>query len=283
MFWIRTKMTKSLAIVSLMVFTITPCHSFAQDPVNFSYDDEGYVLNAANDISLTLTALLTTGIGDFLYSQMQEPDDRHKKSTSDLLIWDRKFAGRYSGTADFMSDVGSLFAIAPFAIGGIAWHAGLSDREQFGTFSLMLVQSLLFQHGINMAFRSMEIWPRPYIFSTHGEGAEKAKNAKPEAYGSFFSGHASAAFTIAVFTSEWYDQTFKNPDAARVVRALAFSLAGFESALRVAAGKHYPSDVLVGALMGTGISYGILEMHKKRNQKFSLWVSPGTAGITFRL
>lgn len=110
-----------------------------------------------------------------------------------------------------------------------------------------------------------------------------AEKAKGEAYGSFFSGHASAAFTVAVFTSEWFSNVYPNSANTGVVRALAFSLAGLESALRIAAGKHYPSDVAVGALVGTAVSYGILFMHKKRNEKFSFWVGPNATGITFSL
>lgn len=254
------------------------------DATGTAFDDSHeYILNPANDVSLSLTAILTAGIGTYLYGNMSYPDERNKVHKEDLLPWDKPVAGRYSETADFMSDIGSLLAVAPLAIGGWAVHTGNSDKQEFWTFTLMFTQALLFQSGINLAFRSMELWPRPYIFATDKKGQKKAEEAKPEAYGSFFSGHASAAFTVAVFTSEWFDQTHPNSSATRIVRALAFSLAGFESALRVAAGKHYPTDVIVGALVGTGISYGILEMHKKRNQMYSLWVGPGTAGVSFRL
>lgn len=189
--------------------------------------------------------------------------------------------GRYSETADLMSDIGSVIAVAPLAIGGYAWYSRASNGKEFATFSLMFFQSVLFQSGINLATRSLEIWPRPYVYSDSKEGLEAAQNAKGEAYGSFFSGHASAAFTVAVFTSEWYDQVFPNSANTGLVRALAFSLAGFESVLRVAAGKHYPTDILIGALVGTGVSYGVLTLHKNRNKKFSLWAFPGVAGATF--
>lgn len=242
-----------------------------------------YTLSPSIDISLSVTALLVTGGGTYLYNQMEIPNEQDKVNRENLLPWDRKFAGRYSSTADLMSDVGSLLAVAPFAIGGSAWYSGHSSREEFLTFSVMFIQSVLFQHGINLAFRSLELWPRPYTFATEGEGAVKAKTAKAEAYGSFFSGHASAAFTVAVFTTEWFDQTYGNPGATRVVRALAFSTAAFESVLRVAAGKHYPTDILVGALIGTGVSYGILEMHKKGCNSYSLWVAPGAVGISYRI
>ena len=67
------------------------------------------------------------------------------------------------------------------------------------------------------------------------------------------------------------------------MRASAYSLATPESVLRIAAGKHYITDVVVGALVGTGVSIGILEMHRDRNENFSVWAGPGVAGITLRI
>lgn len=242
---------------------------------------EEYSLSLSKDISVTAMALITSGLGTYLYHKMEIPNE--VMDQKDLLPWDRKFAGRYSESADFASDIGVVFAVAPFAVGGLALYSKDSDWEEFGTFSLMLVQAALFQSGINLAFRSLEIWPRPYVFSQNPKGRKAAEKAKGEAYGSFFSGHASAAFTVAVFTSEWFSQTHPNSVNTGGVRALAFSLAGLESALRIAAGKHYPTDVAVGALVGTAVSYGILAMHKNRNEKFSFWVGPNATGITFSL
>ncbi len=236
-----------------------------------------YRLDLSTDITTTAMALFTSGFGSYLYSQMEYPDaimDQDK-----LLPWDRKFAGRYSGTADFMSDVGSVLAVTPFVIGGAALYSDQSSLKEFGTFSLMLVQAALFQNGINLAFRSLELWPRPYMYAQEGKGLKQAGKAKPEAYGSFFSGHTSAAFTVAVFTSEWFSETHPNSSATRVVRALAFSLASLEGVLRIAAGKHYPSDVIVGALVGTGVSYGVLSLHKRQDEKITLWAGPASAGF----
>lgn len=239
---------------------------------------EEYSLSYSNDIPLTAMAALTSGFGSYLYSQMEVPDRPMDKN--ELFPWDRKFAGRYSETADFMSDMGAILVVTPLVIGGTAVYSGNSNWKEFGTFSLMLVQAALFQSGINLAFRSMELWPRPYVYSENKKGKNLAEKAKGEAYGSFYSGHASAAFMVAVFTSEWFVQTHPNSVNTGVVRALAFSLAGVESVLRVAAGKHYPTDVMAGAIMGTAISYGVLFMHKKRNEKYSFWAGLGTTGVT---
>mgnify|MGYP002623774430 CR=1 FL=1 len=238
-----------------------------------------YKLNFEDDLSITLAALGMSGLGTFLYSRMDIPD--HPKDKEDLLPWDRPLAGRYSKGADRASDIGAGLAIAPLVIGGYAWYGGHSSDAEFATFTLMFLQAIGIGNGINLAVRSLEIWPRPYMYAEDASAAEKRDNAKAEAYGSFFSGHATAAFTVATFTDQWFRTAYPNSPYRGIVTATAYSLAGLESVLRIAAGKHYVTDVIVGALVGTGVSLGILEMHKNRNKKFSVWAGPGVAGITF--
>ena len=68
-----------------------------------------------------------------------------------------------------------------------------------------------------------------------------------------------------------------------LVWAGSLSLAGFVGALRIAAGKHYPTDVVAGALVGTGVSLSILGFHKKKPQNSAIVVGPGFMGVIFLL
>ena len=245
-----------------------------------------YELGFARDLTLTLSAATISGLGTLLYNRMSTPSSLQDQDK--LLPWDRPLAGRYSEGADRASDIGSVLAVAPLTVGAIAWYQGTSNGTEFATFTLMFAQALAIGNGINLAARSLEVWPRPYMYSPSTNsgteaGKEKAKSAKAEAYGSFFSGHATAAFTVATFTDEWFRTTYPNSPYKGIMRATAYSLAGLESALRVAAGKHYLTDVVVGALVGTGVSLGILELHRNRNENFSVWAGPGVAGITLRI
>ncbi len=245
-----------------------------------------YKLNLADDFSITLAALGMTGLGTLLYYRMETPSALQGQDK--LLPWDKPLAGRYSKATDRASEFGAALAVAPFAVGGVAWYSGNSTGSEFATFTLMFAQAIAIGNGINLAARSLEIWPRPYMYapSTNSEteaGKEKADKAKAEAYGSFFSGHATAAFIVATFTDQWFRTVYPNSPYKGIMCATAYSLATLESVLRVAAGKHYVTDVIVGALVGTGISFGILEIHKDRNENFSVWAGPGVAGITLRI
>lgn len=53
--------------------------------------------------------------------------------------------------------------------------------------------------------------------------------------------------------------------------------------LRVAAGKHYPSDVVMGAAMGSFIGWLVPMLHREREQKqTALVVTPGYVGLLRR-
>lgn len=60
---------------------------------------------------------------------------------------------------------------------------------------------------------------------------------------SFPSGHATGAFAVATVFAEEYPH-------AHWVRWFAYGMAGMIAASRVALGRHFPSDVVVGALLG---------------------------------
>ncbi|HEX4824959.1 MAG TPA: phosphatase PAP2 family protein [Candidatus Polarisedimenticolaceae bacterium] len=62
--------------------------------------------------------------------------------------------------------------------------------------------------------------------------------------GSFPSGHAAVAFSVATVFAEQYHDTHK------WVPWVAYSTATLIGLARIAVGQHYPSDVLVGATLG---------------------------------
>ena len=223
-----------------------------------------YSLSWSRDMPLTFFAAFASVYGNYRLGQMAVPSEDDVLDESHLLPWDRPFAGRYSEAADKASDLAAVFGVMPLAVAGYSWYAGDARGSDFGAYTLMFAQALALQSGIGLMVRSMAFWPRPYVYATDGEGAAKTADAEGEAYGSFFSGHTSAAFTVAVFTGEWFSELYPNSPYKSLVWAGSLSAAGFVGVLRIAAGKHFPSDVIVGALAGTGISLAVIEMHKKR-------------------
>jgi len=93
---------------------------------------------------------------------------------------------------------------------------------------------------------------------------------------SFPSEHASAAFATAGVLTTMYGWKAGVP---------SFALASLVSISRVDADKHWVSDVLMGAVIGTVIGVGTAKFHMKENPKFFITGSAAhdraTVGVTF--
>lgn len=241
-----------------------------------------YEVSLKTDLPISLLGAFTCILGNYRVGEMSVPAREDIPKVSRLLPWDRPIAGRYSESADKASDYAAVLGLMPLALGGYSWLVGDARGSDFASYSLMFVEALALQSGVNLMVRSLALWPRPYIYAESGDGAKEALKADGEAYGSFFSGHASAAFTVAVFTGEWFGEVYPNSPYKSLVWAGSLSAAGLVGVLRIAAGKHYPTDVIVGALVGTGISFSIVELHKKTAQRISLWAGFNSAGLTAR-
>lgn len=240
-----------------------------------------YEVSVRLDVPLALGITLTSALGVYRYYSMERVDANDLKPRSEFLPWDRPFVGHYNGWATTLSHYTGVLAIAPLALAGFSWYKGDVDVHDFGAFTLMFVEAFALQNALNQIVRSSQLWPRPFVYAKHGEGRQKAESAKGEAYGSFYSGHASAAFTVAIFTGEWFSEIYPNSKYKPLVWVSSFALASGVAALRVVAGKHYPTDIVVGALMGTGVSLGVLKIHELCKNKISFCFFPGFIGAIF--
>ena len=119
--------------------------------------------------------------------------------------------------------------------------------------------------------------PRPYAYqSVDARSNASAYDAsKAGTFHSMPSGHSSSAWTGAAVAMT--EHLLHRPDAGWLERAgvgfLGGALAGATSVLRVAAGQHFPSGVLVGAGIGiaTGVAVPLLHRGEQPLPSFSSW------------
>ena len=69
------------------------------------------------------------------------------------------------------------------------------------------------------------------------------------------SGHATQAFAVASVIATSYDQLW--------VKATAYGAAVVGSYIRVRRGKHFPTDVAAGALIGTAVGRSVVHFNRK--------------------
>ncbi|NDG84008.1 MAG: phosphatase PAP2 family protein [Proteobacteria bacterium] len=99
------------------------------------------------------------------------------------------------------------------------------------------------------AVRALVQRPRPQVFA-----APLSEGLNIHLYTSFYSGHTSFVALATGFTVLWLGSS--RPES-RILKGAALLLAVLLTAatgvLRVMGGRHFPTDVIAGALIGTGI------------------------------
>jgi membrane-associated phospholipid phosphatase len=98
---------------------------------------------------------------------------------------------------------------------------------------------------------------RPYAYASDN----LTQSQREEAYESFPSGHTTLAFCAATSFSVLAEELAPEKAATPWLIAGAYSAAAAEAILRVVSGNHFPSDVIAGALLGSGIGFLVTELH----------------------
>jgi hypothetical protein len=97
---------------------------------------------------------------------------------------------------------------------------------------------------------------------------------------SFFSGHATFAFALAASSSELL--LSQNAPHARTYAFVAYGAAATTAYLRVAADRHFASDALVGAAVGTLVGWAIPHyFHSPSKNGVQLVPAPGGLALVW--
>jgi membrane-associated phospholipid phosphatase len=107
--------------------------------------------------------------------------------------------------------------------------------------------------GVTLILKYSVNRDRPFV--TYPDIIQKSKAGSP----SFPSGHTSSAFATATSLSMAYPK--------RYIIAPSYAWAGTVGYSRMHLGVHYPSDVLAGALIGSGCAYLTYKVNQKLLKK----------------
>jgi len=164
---------------------------------------------------------------------------------------DRVALHTFSGSAGTTSGV-LLVGVIGFA--GVTSFDGATSAQRRGHVAVLansVAWTLAATDWMKVAVRRK----RPVLYTA---GATAAA-ADPNSQRSFPSGHASIAFAAAT-TYLTMAQREHLPHRGRNAALLYVGALGV-SVLRVSAGKHFPTDVLGGAVLGTGIGWLAAKVH----------------------
>ena len=101
---------------------------------------------------------------------------------------------------------------------------------------------------------------RPYPYMIRSD-ITPSQNASGINYAAMWSGHTSVTMAVAVASARLLDLRGA-PRALRLAMWIAGPLLAIAAgALEVSAANHFPSDVVVGALAGAGVGWGVVTLH----------------------
>jgi membrane-associated phospholipid phosphatase len=185
------------------------------------------------------------------------PVDTSTRWNTQLLPIDDHLKGRYSLQAKNVSDT----LVVVDMVVPVALFAGRGFDRETGKRVVIYGETLLAGWALNSLVKSLVARPRPYVYSEDPAVVAQVKAEGRESHLSFYSLHASSAFSASVAGAYLFAQSTSDENARAVVWGTQLALAGTTADLRTRAGKHFYSDVLVGGLVGSGLGILIPYLH----------------------
>lgn len=242
-------MKTSILAIFLLLITIT---SLGQSPYEF---------NKKQEISIVGLGAVSFGVG--LYFRGETPlfteQEIQQLDYTTINNFDQETVFNKSDRAQTQSDIclfGSvgvplLFLIPPQTRTG----------KEAATIAALWGEASLLNAGLTILSKYTIRRARPFVYNANFSLADKqTTNAKA----SFFSGHASVVALNTFFAAKVFSDYFPNSPWKPVVWALGAGIPALTGYLRVAAGKHFPTDVITGYLVGAACGYFIPAIHKKK-------------------
>jgi membrane-associated phospholipid phosphatase len=132
-------------------------------------------------------------------------------------------------------------------------------RSEAGKITLIYTETLLINAALTNLTKELVKRKRPYNYNPN---APLSKKQEPDATSSFFSGHTSFTASSSFFLAKVYADTNPNSKWKPLVWTGAATLPLTSAIFRVAAGKHFPTDVLVGYIVGAVTGFLVPHIHK---------------------
>lgn len=177
----------------------------------------------------------------------------------DLNALDRLVVGNHSPAAKSASDV-FYFTAPALAAGLLLFDAHRFGWRAYGEDVLMVMEAALTAGAMQQLISLAVHRPRPYLYDATLLPTETtAEDAR-----SFYSGHTAMVFAVALSTA--YVLTRRRPNGRHrwLIWLAAIAAALPTPILRVAAGEHFVTDVLTGAVLGSAAGIFVPWLHERR-------------------
>ena len=210
---------------------------------------------------LALTVgLAASALPSLLVPELRDAPPCGDCDPSTIALWpDRAVVNNHSDTAARVSDVLLLGLIAGALSAGLWADGDAGPSRRWTDDALVATEALALNFVVANVVKVVVARPRPYAYNP---SVSLARRHGRSAGFSFFSGHTSGAFCAATTLSVAVWDRHHDPLARGLTLGLSLATASAVGYLRVHAGRHFWSDVVVGALVGGGLGLLVAHLHR---------------------
>ena len=172
---------------------------------------------------------------------------------SQINALDRGAAGLYDKTWAGVGDIAAALAISipPLVVLlDEGFEDGLND-------DIVVLEATLVTTALQVSLSQAITRPRPYVYS---DEASLEQRTSANAGRSFFSGHVANAMATSVAAMRTFQRLGK-PRMGWLMLGVGLAGSTFIGVSRVVAGAHFPSDLIAGAAIGTGMGLALPAVH----------------------
>ena len=241
-----------LILLVTCLTAVVPHHAQADNP--FPYDTD-----TGTEVGLLLTSAAAYGLGWWLDSDFRPLISEEVDALDPMSInfLDRPATEHWSPGQERASDIlvnGQLVLplVLPFSSQG---------SQQPAKVTVMYLETMALNTGLTYLLKNTFNRSRPLVYNDHSDVSLDLKTSRT-ARKSFPSGHTANAFASMVFLAGVYEQLNPDSSSTTVVWGACLASATITGVLRVTSGRHFTTDVLAGAALGSLIGWMVPRMHE---------------------
>lgn len=243
-------MKKYLLAAWLLIFSLTS--SFSQSP---------YQLKTGREIGLYSFGLGAIGGGAYFNTKVKPltMEEILSLNPADLTRFERWVTTQRSSRSHKTSDI-ILLSSNFYPI--VLTFADKRMRRDASTIGVMYSQAAMINLGLTALVKTTVKRTRPFVYQHELSMEERMKTSARQ---SFWSGHTSQTATMCFLSAKLYADYHPDSKWKPVMWTAAATIPAATGIFRMTAGKHFPTDVIVGYVTGAAIGYFIPRLHKRMN------------------
>mgnify|MGYP000586332424 CR=1 FL=1 len=158
--------------------------------------------------------------------------------------------------------------------------ASKRGRKEWGNIGILYMETLLTNTAATFVSKIAIPRNRPFTYNNELSIAERQTSTAKQ---SFYSGHTSHVSSLSFFTASVLSDLYPESKLKFLWWSAAATVPAVAGYWRYDAGRHFPTDVITGYVIGAAIGCLVPRLHKIRSDKYNVSLAPTTSSLSLNL